>query len=60
MNSGTGRRMEHVSPPRCNVERAKYGKYDTFSERMKTYQDWPKKEVIDPSDLAGAGLFFTG
>ncbi|BFZ24863.1 hypothetical protein BsWGS_27902 [Bradybaena similaris] len=31
-----------------------------YSDRLKTYQNWPKRDVLRPESLAEAGLFYLG
>ena len=56
-DSATVSNQEHEYKPPRNVQ-------NTFlfreSNRLQTYTTWPKEHVVKSTDLAAAGLFYSG
>lgn len=38
----------------------KHSKFMTEESRISSFEKWPKREVIDPLELARAGFYYTG
>lgn len=38
----------------------KHSKFMTEESRISSFEKWPKREVIDPLELAKAGFYYTG
>ena len=58
----TGSTATSRDPEAARIDRADpdYGLLKDESVRLTTFDDWPASDIVQPSDLARAGLFYTG